>query len=490
MTRSIIIGAMLAVASSTAAAQNLVGTVTVDGVPRQGAVVSDGVNVVTTDKNGHYKMNTRGRQHVFVSVPSDCAIPLDNGRPAFFRTIDFSAGEPVTADFALTATDSNKNWTLLALADVQIGFQKDYEDLKNDVMPMFVDSLKNFDGAVYGISLGDIVWNKPDFYDEYLEQIDRMNLPVFSVIGNHDHNEKTMGDIYSDMEFRDNLGPTYYSVNIGDCHLVALDNIIYDGAKGRSYYECNLTREQLDWLKKDLKHVDKDKTIIIGMHAPSIRRYNGGSKMKTTDELYDLVKDFNDVQILTGHMHNNFYTKVADNITDTTFGAVNGAFWYPICNDGSPQGYGVLRFEGNKLVDKYYRGFREPRSYQIKMYAPAEAVLWQPEAKPGDPYDKILINIWGWGDGWTVEARHDGGAWTTLDPDKDRTGLPARDPGVAMQATSKKGTLKANHGGSRPSLHNDHLFLYRPADDWKTAETRATDPFGNVYTAILTNDKH
>lgn len=467
----------------SANAGNVRGKVLVDGKPREGIVVSDGVVVATTKSDGSYTLNSKGRQHVFVSVPGDCKIPLANGRPAFYKEIDYSVGEPIEISFNLEASDT-KNWTLLALADVQIGLKQDYTDLRDSVMPVFVDSIGAYTGTVYAISLGDVVWNKPEYYGLYNEQMARINIPVFSVIGNHDHNELTKGDIYSDAEYRDNMGPTYYSVNIGDCHLVALDNIIYTGRSGRGDYECNLTDAQLDWLKKDLKHVSKDKTIIIGMHAPSARRYNG-HRMKSADRLYKLVSGFNDVQILTGHMHWNFTTPIADNITDTTFGAVNGAFWYPICNDGSPQGYGVLRFEGNKLVDKYYKGFREPKSYQIKIYAPEEAVLGFWKADPDATFDKVAINIWGWDPKWNIEVSEDNENWTLLDPVASRPGRHYCDPSLLPLLTGEKNTFPANHGGSRPTYQNDHIFFYTPSEAGANVYVKASDPFGNVYTEQL-----
>lgn len=105
-------------------AGNIIGRINVDGAPRGGVVVSDGVNVTTTKADGSYTLNSKGRQHVFVSVPGDCKIPLKDGRPAFYKEIDYSGGEPVDISFELESTDNNKNWTLLALADVQIGFKK------------------------------------------------------------------------------------------------------------------------------------------------------------------------------------------------------------------------------------------------------------------------------------------------------------------------------------------------------------------------------
>lgn len=469
----------------TAFATTLTGTVTVDGSPRPGVVVSDGINVVLTDSKGAYSMSSDGRQYVFVSVPSDCELPLKNGRPAFYQAIDTTA-ERDRADFHLKAGDGNKDFTLVALADVQIGYKKDYTDLRDTVMPHLADSVAGLTGKVYGISLGDLVWNNPDFYGLYNEQIDRLGIPVLPVIGNHDHNEITKGDTESDREFRDNMGPNYYSLNIGDCHIVAIDNIIYSGAKGRNDYRCGITDEQLEWLKKDLEHVGKDKTLIVGMHSPTVRRNKPNYRMVNGDNFYDVVRPFTDVQILSGHTHNNNTTLIGDNIIDNTIGAVNGAFWYPICNDGSPQGYGVFRFSDGKLVDKYYKGVREPRSYQMRLYAPAEAVLWQPDAKPGDPYDKIAINIWSWDPRWKIEVCEDGRT-TTLDPEKAASGMPARDPGLVKHLTGAKGTFPANHANSKPLSANTHIFLYKPADGWKTVSVRATDNFGNVYTSSLDN---
>lgn len=478
----------LFVSATVWAATKVTGKVIVDGKARQGIVVSDGRDVTVTDSKGKYTLDSDSSRFVFVSIPSDVELPLKGVRPAFYRQID-TKKKKQSADFALHSGDGNADWTLLALADVQIGYQKDYDDLRNTVMPVFVDSMKTYTGKTYGISLGDIVWNNPKFYGKYNEQIDRLGIPVLAVAGNHDHNELTKGNYESLREFQDAMGPADYSLNIGGCHIIVLDNIIYSGVKNRNDYRCGLTAAQLEWLRKDLEHVGKDKTIIVGMHAPSVRRNRPGYTMVNGDKFFELLRPFGDVQILTGHTHNNFTTIVADNIADNTLGAVQGAFWYPICNDGSPQGYGVFCFSDGKLVDKYYKGFREPRSYQMRVYAPEEAVLWQPKAKAGTPYNKIAINIWSWDERWKVEIDEDGQK-TMLDPGKDRAPLPARDPGLLRHVTGQKGTFPSNHKGSRPWERNDHIFLYKPEKNWKKVTVRATDNFGNVYTSEIENKNH
>ena len=75
------------------------GRVTVDGQPRRGVVVSDGINVMTTDANGEYRMYTTGRQHVFISVPADCELPTLLGDPKFYKTLDYSGRRDHPARF-------------------------------------------------------------------------------------------------------------------------------------------------------------------------------------------------------------------------------------------------------------------------------------------------------------------------------------------------------------------------------------------------------
>lgn len=55
-----------------------------DGNRLAGVTVSDGYNCSVTDQNGVYQLK-RGEfsYQVFVSVPSDCKIPIEEGQPHF-----------------------------------------------------------------------------------------------------------------------------------------------------------------------------------------------------------------------------------------------------------------------------------------------------------------------------------------------------------------------------------------------------------------------
>jgi len=492
---------MMAVATATVDAatsrlkarkgMNLVGKVTVDGMPRKGVVVSDGVNVVATDAKGEYQMASAGRQHVFVSLPADCEVPVVNGIPLFYQALDSAVtdGYVHRHDFSLKSAPVKHDWKLVAIADPQIGYVADTLDYAGIVVPQIRRYVSTLGPDVYGMALGDLIWNAPQLYPTYIRQTSRIGIPVFSVIGNHDHNEKIHNDTESDRDFRNAVGPAYYSVNIGDCHLVALDDILYSGVKSRNDYKGALTREQLDWLKKDLEYVAHDKTVIVGVHCPTARRSSPGH-IQNNDELYKLLSPFARVEILSGHTHYHLTTTIAPNITETTFAAAMGAFWYPLNGDGSPRGVGVLEFHGPELKDKYYVGAGMPRSYQMKLYKPADAVLWNPANNPGDPYDKILINIFCWHTDWKIEVSEDGGEFHALPPDArlipSEHGGRCWDP--AVRGCMVNGRIPSHHGGSKPTDSNDHMFLYTPASGWKSVTVRATDSYGNVYTETLDND--
>ena len=138
--------------------KNLVGRVTVDGRARQGVVVSDGVNVVTTDAKGEYQMYTTGRQHVFISVPEDCEIPVYNGLPKFYKTLNFDDAAIIQRDFPLVSSPKKSEWTLFTMADPQIGGDADFTEFTG-MLPRMSEFTSTMPGAVYGIDLGDIVWN-------------------------------------------------------------------------------------------------------------------------------------------------------------------------------------------------------------------------------------------------------------------------------------------------------------------------------------------
>lgn len=109
---------------------------------------------------------------------------------------------------------------------------------------------------------------------KYLITIKSVDLPIFNCTGNHDNNPYCADDWQAEQAYKDIIGPTYYSFNLGNAHYIVLDNIQYintgasQGTIGKRNYNKKLTEEQLSWLKKDLATVtDKNAPLFVAMHA-------------------------------------------------------------------------------------------------------------------------------------------------------------------------------------------------------------------------------
>jgi hypothetical protein len=467
---------------------NLVGRVTVDGNPRSGVVVSDGVNVVVTNERGEYQMQTIDRKYVSVSVPADCEIPVENNFCKFYKKINFENDAIIQINFDLKSTPVKTNFTFYANTDVQIGNTEiDLLDNLIDNTP-WLASIAAIKGDIIGISLGDIVWDKPLLYPTYKERMAKFGVPMLSVIGNHDHLKTGIGDITTDQDYQDEMGPTYYSLNYGDWHIVALDDILYNTTDD---YAGTITEQQLAWLKEDLKYVDKSKSIIIGTHIPTSRRNSTGHVTNNTD-LYELVSGFHQVLILSGHLHNFQQTTIASNIREVQVGAVMGACWGEYCNDGTPIGYVTFNMEGNEIVNSKYCGIHNADESQMRIYLPEEASLRfgrvegtissPDEAVPLVKDDETLaFNIYFWHTDWVVEVQVDGGDWTAVTPTRK-----IYDP-LSIKYFQYVNSWERNK--ANPESNIDHLFVYKPENkNWKTFTVRATDNYGNIYTASVNNN--
>ena len=93
-------------------------------------------------------------------------------------------------------------------------------------------------------------------------------------MGNHDNDPYGTSDFAAETPYREELGPVYYSMNIGKVHFLMLDNTVYlnngggPGVIGDRTYKKYFTQQQLDWIREDLKYVDKSTPIVVGFHCP------------------------------------------------------------------------------------------------------------------------------------------------------------------------------------------------------------------------------
>jgi hypothetical protein len=378
---------------------------------------------------------------------------------------------------------------------------------------------------VYGVALGDMTWDAYWYENNfrlpnYLTEMKKINCPMFNLIGNHDNDPYVAGDIEAEQPFRELIGPTYYSFNLGEVHYVVLDNIQYinsGGAQGvigdRSYNDVIVTA-QTSWLAKDMALIiDKSTPIVILMHAPlwanptldgSGQQVNNFA-LNNPSSLDCIIGAFEEVHFITGHTHIN-YSVESGSVFEHNTAAVSATWWWTgktgyannhICKDGSPGGYGVWEINGRD-IKWYYKSMGYPKQYQFRTYdlntVHITAAAFAPNstdaalaeyagvyATPNQVND-ILINVWGYDPMWTVEVK-EGAASLAVER------VWVKDPLHIISYEAKRLNAGAVPTSSFVTGNTAHMFRARASSATSTLTVTVTDRFGNTYSETMTRPK-
>lgn len=416
----------------------------------RGVAVSDGFDVVWTDRKGRYDLKTNPEaKHIFISLPAGYQAKTIDGFAVIHR--DILSGD---YDFSLIKTPyDDTHHYFLALGDPQVRVKEDIVQFYEESIPDIVELLASHPKErFHGITLGDAIWDRLQMWTPYREGIARIGIPFFQVIGNHDKNE--IGEDFSDNNtlFNENFGPAYYSFNRGKVHYIVLDNVRYTDIKN---YDGFVSEEQLNWFEKDLSQVQKNDPLIISAHIPT---YNA---VKNNERLYTLLEGFTKVHFLSGHTHTHVNNVVSPHIMEHTHASLCGAWWTgSVCTDGTPRGYGVFEVNDNE-VSWFYKSVGHDRDYQFRSYV-------QPL---NHDLRRITVNVWNYDPLWKVEWRADRKDMGTLEQIKGYDELA-----VSLYKGDKLPEERRQWVEPRQT---DHLFFTQT--NAKSVEIIVTDRFGNIF---------
>ena len=415
------------------------------GNPLANIPVSDGFKVVTTNEEGFYQMASNPEAYyIFYTSPAEYEIPInENGQPCFFKLYSHFHSR---YDFTLTPLAGGKEsrFILFGLADPQVSSDAGYTRFINEAVPKFKAHADSYSENCYGLVLGDIITMSSNTdKTNYMYQMrngfkrDRCGMPIFYVMGNHDHNyhnatepltvdwRNSTTNLKAQRLYEKVFGPANFSFNRGDAHIISLRDIIFTTATTPGSYEKGFTDEQVAWLEADLANVPKDKLIVVGIH---IQIFNGDGQ--NVQKVLGILNQYDNVHILSGHWHRNRnYEHSAEgsphtHIYEHNISAVCGGWWSSnIAGDGAPNGYKVFEIEGNKMANWYFQGYpdgMDDRNYQMRLYRgngiTGAAIPEGDENANGTKgfykfnfaEDVILANIFGCDTKWTVEIYENG----------------------------------------------------------------------------------
>lgn len=445
------------------------GTVTDGDAPLAGVVVSDGVSVVKTDKDGRYEMpyDRLSGKFVFISTPAGYKSSSFPGETCFYSEVKPGKAE---YDFAVTKKDSDDtHHTVIVLADPQISDSDDLVPLEDHADDM-AKTVSGIEGDVFGIGLGDMVgWDHP-LYKRINKIFSRVGIDFRYTIGNHDMTNWGRSYETSFTEYEKVFGPVYYSFNVGKVHYVVMDDNFY---VGRDYFYIGyLDERQLAWLEKDLSFVEKGSPVVVCMHIPTTLDQADrdafqygiiGDNLCNKPALYSLLEPYKAL-ILSGHMHTNTNHHITDNLTEHNIGGMCGAWWCgDCCIDGCPAGYKVYTWDGED-VSWYYKGTGYPQDHQMKVYD-------NDPMYPGE----VIAHVWDVDEAWKVEYFEDDVKICDMERFKGYDPHPYE---IFKDASIYKISWVC-------AFETPNLFRAVPQNGAARREIRVTDRFGRIFTEKL-----
>ena len=434
-----------------------------------GVSVSNGCEVVLTDSDGLYRVGLAPGQILFVSQPSGYVVPVDEnhlplfyyryypegtpteieGAPVEWRwpTVAPTGPLPERIDFPIHRLGSEETrFTAHAFADPQARSDLDQDMLREDLVNTL---LGNPYQAEFGLTVGDIVFDNLGLYDRHKEMMALLEMPQWYLPGNHDMNFESPNAHYANETYKRYFGPTYYSFNYGNVHVVALNNVEYAGAgrsrSGGRIYRGFISEDQLFWIERDLAHVPKDKLIVIATHISLISEASDGDPShdargpytENFDRLLELLRPFRNVYGLAGHdTSNSWKVEIGHEHGWTgqpwiahTLAQVRGSGWTrgqrdlrgvsdAMMEDGNPNGFYLLKFDDVTLVPEFIpfpygpdAGRRLRVVLDPELTGPAEDRINRGVLQPGT---KVVVNLFDGGERDTVRLSLDGAPPTPM----------------------------------------------------------------------------
>ena len=377
----------------------------------------------------------------------------------------------IVALLTITAvTAQGEGFNLIVVGDPQPQTEEQITRLENEIAPQIKVIVDEYVAGGYPTAIlltGDVVWDTMEFLPRVKGIFEELGVPVYAVIGNHDHDrEVTYNEPLAESHYIATFGSKNYSLKIGNTHFFALDNISFNSYDD---YSINVDKEQLKWLKKEIKATPRTSRIAIMMHAPATD-FRTGELMRYARRITRLAAR-RELHFITGHRHRHATADITSSIIEHSVAQVNGNLWFaPICADGTPQGVFCIEERDNEW-QWHHRTLQNDTPQTIVAY---------PIGRVNEYEDSVVIKVIGWDSKWSIKWSENG--VTKGDMEQIEIIDPDYIQYVEQEADYNDVIMERLRRSARPA---NHYFRCRPTSQNSHITITATDRFGRCHTVVV-----
>jgi 3',5'-cyclic AMP phosphodiesterase CpdA len=232
--------------------------------PVPGVVVSNQVDLATTDAAGRYQLPASEKTLVFVSVPTDWQVV-----GPWWRVVASSSD---SIFFGLRAQQQPRSFRFIHASDPHIDTSvvnrtRAFIALADSINP----ALTLLAGDLIRDAASQQEPRARGYFELFVREM-KLRAPHYSVPGNHDmfgiipsrSRVAATHPLYNRGMYHHYLGPDYYSFNYGGVHFIGLNTIQPDD----SAYYGGVDSLQLAWLTRDVAALPTSTPVVMFSHIP------------------------------------------------------------------------------------------------------------------------------------------------------------------------------------------------------------------------------
>ena len=363
-----------------------------------------------------------------------------------------------------------RGFNLVVVGDPQPQTEEQITRLETQIIPQIATIIDEYKATGYPTAIlltGDVVWDNMDFLPRVKADFESLGVPVYAVIGNHDHNKRYKNDqIRAEQAYVDEWGERNQAFMLGETLFVTLDNIDYTTKES---YSLKVDADQLIWLAEVMDEYADVEHVAVCMHAPATSHRTGGF-IPYAKPIIRIIGE-RKIDLITGHGHRHFTADHTPEIIEHSVAQVNGNLWFaPICSDGTPQGVFCIEERDGEWM----------WHHRMLGKSADEALVVYPMGRVAEHEEYVVVKVVGWDSKWQLSWSEDGADMGAMEQ------IKILDPDymyyVENEANYREKYMQRLRRSARP---HSHYFRCKPTAENSEITITATNRFGKVYSAEL-----